>query len=448
MKTTLISHGTILTVDSHRRVIHDGAILIQGGRISAIGPLADFADLQADEMIDARGQIVLPGFVNAHTHTAYYVMRGRGMDRMLLDWLQELVWPWLIAIDEDDAYSASLLTYLECVKSGTTSLVDNQNYPVQSFSNYDAAARAALKSGLRVTFACGFSDIQFVSPPDFVDEPEGIERECRRMIETWHGKGRLEVTVSPINLIYCSDESIKRALQVMEDTGVAMHSHVAESRQELHAIQERFGEGYIQAFHKLGALSDRFQSVHSVWISDDEIALLAEHGASVMHNPTANMLLASGVAPIGKLQAAGVNVALGTDNPNNSNDMFEAMKYASLLQKVSTLDPLALPALNVLEMATINGARALKMDDQIGSLEVGKLADLIMVDTRKPHNTPLHDPVSTLVYSARGDDVTHVMVEGEFLVRDGKATFVDEQKLIHQVQDRAEALVERAKSTA
>jgi 5-methylthioadenosine/S-adenosylhomocysteine deaminase len=448
MTTTLITHATILTVDPQQPVIPDGAILIEGERITAIGSAAELGATQADEILDASGQIVLPGFVNAHTHAAYYVMRGRGMDRMLLDWLQELVWPWLLAMDEEDAYAASMLTYLECVKSGTTSLVDNQNYPVQSFKNYDSAARAALKSGLRVTFACGFSDIQFVSPPDFVDTAEGIERECRRMIDAWHGKGRLQVTVSPINLIYCSDESIRRALQVMEDTGVAMHSHVAESSQELDAIQERFGEGYIQAFQKLGALSNRFQSVHSVWISDAEIELLAEHGASVMHNPTANMLLASGVAPIGNLQAAGVNVALGTDNPNNSNDMLEAMKYASLLQKVSTLEPLALPAPDVLEMATINGARALGMEDQIGSLEVGKMADLILVDTRVPHNTPMHDPISTLVYSARGDDVTHVMVAGEFQVRDGHATFVDEDQLINQVQERALALSERAVSSA
>jgi 5-methylthioadenosine/S-adenosylhomocysteine deaminase len=448
MPTSLITHATIVTVNASRQIISDGAILVEDGLITRIGPAAEISASEVETVIDARGKIAIPGLINAHTHTAYYIMRGLGMDRVLLDWLQETIWPWLMSLDEQDAYVASLLGYVECLRSGTTSLIDNQNYPTYHLQHYDAAARAATASGLRVTFACGFSDIRFVSPPDFISTPEAIETECRRMIGTWHGNGRLQVVVSPINLLYCSAESIRRALSVMRDTGVGMHTHVAESKQEYQAMVDRTGVGYIQAFAEMGALGASFQSVHSVWISDHEIELLAGAGASVVYNPTANMLLASGIAPVMKLQAAGVNVALGTDNPNNNNDMFEAMKFAGLLQKVGTLDPLATPAADVLEMATINGARAMHMEDRIGSLEVGKQADIVLVDMRRPHNTPVHDPVAALVYSANGADVTHVMVAGEFRLRDGQVTFLDERGLVDDAQRRAEACAIRVRSGA
>ncbi len=443
METTLFAHGTVVTMNPDRQVLQDGGILVQDGRIADIGPASKFAFVQPDELIDATGQIILPGLINAHTHTAYYIMRGLGMDRILLDWLQELVWPWLKGMSEEDAYTASLLGYVECLKSGTTALIDNQNYPKYRTENYDAAAQAALESKLRVSFACGYSDIRFVCPADFIDTPENIEAECRRMIRTWHGKGDVRVCVSPINLLYCSDESIRRGLRVMEETGAQMHTHVAESKKEYEALVNRFGKGYIEAFHEMGALSDQFHSVHSVWVTEREIDLLAQTRANVVYNPTANMLLASGIAPITRMLSAGVNVALGTDNPNNNNDMLELLKFAGLLQKVGTLDPLATPAMTVLEMATINGARLLHMDNQIGSLEIGKQADVITVNTRCPHNTPMHDPVATLVYSANGADVRNVMVSGRVLLREGRVTGLDERSLVERAQVCAERLGER-----
>ena len=443
MKRILIKNGVVVCVDPQKRIIPGGSVLVEGDRIEAIGKAEELSNSSADEVIDASGQIILPGLINCHTHTAYFIMRGLGMDRMLLDWLQELVWPWLIAMDEEDAYAASMLGYIECLRSGTTCLIDNQNYPKYNKGHYDVIAQAAMDSGLRVNFACGFSDIQFVSPPDFIDTPHNIVAENRRMIKAWHGKGRLQVLVSPINLLYCSDEMIRGLLKVMADTGVGMHTHVAESQPEYVALKKRFGKGYIETFDDMGALNDFFHSVHSVWLSDAEIELLARKGASVVYNPTSNMLLASGIAPVTKMQAAGVNVVLGTDNPNNNNDMIEAMKYGALLQKVGTLEPLATPAKDVLEMATINGARALHMDQFVGSLEVGKRADIITVDGRCPNTAPLHDPISTLVYSANGANVTNVLVGGDLLLHNGRVTHLDERALIDQVQERSEALAAR-----
>ncbi len=230
----------------------------------------------------------------------------------------------------------------------------------------------------------------------------------------------------------------------MKEFDVLMHTHVAESNREHENLKKRFGMGYIATFNDLGALNESFHSVHSVWISDDEIDLMAKTGASVIHNPTSNMMLSSGIAPIIKMLDKKVNVALGTDSPNNNNDMFEAMKYASLLQKVSSIDnPLSISAPDALDMATINGARSLRMQDMIGSLEVGKYADIILVDIRKVNTTPLHDPISTLVYSAKADNVTDVMVEGEFLLKSGEVTFLNEQRLIEAVQSRADSLREK-----
>lgn len=440
MNSSLITNGLILTLNTKRDIINNGAILIKNGKISKIGTTSELSVCTADEIIDARGQIVLPGLVNAHTHTAYYMMRGLGMDRDLLDWLKDTMWPWLIGMDEEDAYLTSLLGYVECLRSGTTSLIDNQNFPVYNNYLYDMAAQAASLTKLRVTFAPGFSDIQFASPPDMVGSLKEIEAECRRMIRTWHNKGRIKVSLSPINLLFCSDESIRMAINLMKETGTQMHTHVAESKREYENLKKRFGKGYIEAFNDLGALNENFQSVHSVWITDKEIDLMANTGVTAINNPTSNMMLSSGIAPVIKMLKKKVNVALGTDSPNNNNDMFEAMKYASLLQKVGSLDSLSISASDVLEMATINGARALQMQDQIGSLEEGKLADIIIVDCRRVNTTPMHDPISTLVYSAKADNVTHVMVEGELLLREGKITFLNEDRLIEEVQHHADNL--------
>ncbi len=444
MKSILVRNGTVITMNPKREIIPDGTIMVEGGLITKIGPSPQFEGLSADMIIDATGQLIIPGLVNAHTHTAYFMMRGLGMDRILLDWLVDIVWPWLKEMDEVDVNIASKLGYVECLKSGTTCLIDNQNYPTNKTNNFGAAFEAAKECGLRVTFAFGFSDIRFICPQDFISTPLKIEESCRQQIKDFHQEGLVEVAISPINLLYCSDESIKRTIEIMREFGVCMHSHVAESKQELEAIKERFGQrGYIEAFQSLGALNDHFQAVHAVWISDKEIELIQEYGSHVIYNPTSNMLLASGVAPITKLQSAGVNVALGTDNPNNNNDMIEAMKFAGLLQKVSTFDPLATPAMNVLEMATLNGARALHKQKNIGSLEVGKQADIVTVDMRKPHNSPLLDPVATLVYSSNGGDVTNVIVAGNLLVEDGRVTFLDEQALISEVQERADRIVKK-----
>ncbi len=440
MKKILIKNGIIVTVNPSREIFYDGSILIENGLISWIGKTDDLPTLDTDETISAVGQILIPGLVNAHTHTGYCITRSLGMEKSKWDWLKSSIFPWLLRMGEDETYYASLLGYLECIKSGTTSLVDNQNYATYSNRNYDAAALAAQKTGLRVTYACGFSDIKFSSPSELISTLPEIEKESWRMIQNWHGKGNIRVAMSPISLTSCSDQAIRFMARISRENDLIFHTHVAEAREDIAGINKRFGGGFIEAFNKLGALDKNFMSVHSVYLTPAEVDLLSRANASVVHCPTANMLLCDGIAPIPKFRAANVNIALGTDSPNNNNDMFELMKFACLLTKVYTMDPTSITAADVLEMATINGAKALHIENEIGSLEVGKRADLTFVDYKNPRNSPLHDPVAALVYSANGADVSNVMVDGEFVLRNGKITFLDEVAVVEEVQKRVEII--------
>lgn len=439
----LINNGLVVTQNDSKDIIEDGSIYIVDGIIEKVDKTVNMGYVQADRTIDARGKIVIPGLVNAHTHTGYYMTRGLGMDLDLIDWLKGAIWPWIIAMDEKDAYVASLVGYIECLKSGTTTVFDNQNYPMYNHHLYDAAAQAAVDSKLRVAIAPGFSDYLVASPSDMVNTMDEIYAECKRMISKWHNKGKIKVMLSPINHLFCTREAVEMALKIMRDSDLKMHTHVAESKREHDLFKDRFGMGYIEAFAEIGALNKDFMSVHTIWVSEHEIELIAQNGATVITNPASNMLLASGVAPLTKMLESGVNVALGTDSPNNNNDMFEAMKYANLLQKVSTCDPLAINAQTVFEMATINGARAIGLEDSIGSVEKGKKADLALVDYLQINNAPMHDPISTLVYSARASNVTEVLVDGELLLENGEVTFLDESRLINEVQNRANLIGSR-----
>jgi 5-methylthioadenosine/S-adenosylhomocysteine deaminase len=446
MERILIHGGTVITMNAARQIIRTGDLLVEGDKIVDIEPAGQLQPNRAHRVIDASDQLVLPGLINCHTHAVDYLMRGLGMDRTVLDWLQDLIWPCLREVTEEDAYYGAMLGYVECLKSGVTSLVDNCNMPAQRASNIDAIAQAAVDAQVRVVVARGYSDTPFVCPPDFLETVDQVVKEYERIISTWHraDSDRVRIWVTPVNLSHCSGESIKAVANVAQEHGLGIHTHVAESKDEREAVVDRFHKGYLETFHDLGVLGPLFHSVHSVWISEEEIDLLAETDASVVYNPTSNMLLASGIAPVARLLSSGVNVALGTDNPNNSNDMLEAMKYAGLLQKVGNLDPLAVPAPAALTMATVAGARALGMNNKIGSLEVGKQADITIVDMRRFHNTPVHDPIANLVYSANGSDVTTVMVGGKVLVEEGKVNFLDEGELMDKVQRRATDLVKRA----
>lgn len=444
-----ISHVCIATVNAQNDVIADGALVMEDGKILWVGErtACPWPDERMEALVDGGGNLLMPGIVNAHTHTVYFLARGLGMDRDLKDWLEEATWPYLAVIEPEDAYRGAYLGYLENMRSGVTCLVDNFYMPAARKENADAVLRAMRDTGIRGVLARGYHDTPFNVPPVFLEEGEEVAQEYARLLEAWQGGngGRIRLWMSPVNLLYCSPQSVKRVYEVGKAYGVGIHTHVAEARFEVEEIQKRYGKTFLEMFAELGVLDNNFHSVHSVWLSEREMELLAEAGGSVMFNPASNMLLASGIAPVETMREKGVRVALGTDAPNNNQDMLESMKLAALLPRMERHNPLAVSSGHALRMATIEGARALGMEGEIGSLEAGKQADLVLVNMHSLHNVPIHDPVANLVYAANQSDVSDVWLAGERVLENGAFTRLDEAGAIEQVEQNRETLARRAK---
>jgi 5-methylthioadenosine/S-adenosylhomocysteine deaminase len=444
---TLITNGYIVTVDQNDAIYPEGALIMDGECISWVGHIDALPQpMEAfDEVIDAEGNLVIPGLINAHTHNAYYLMRGMGMDRELKAWLIQAIWPGLIEIQPDDAYIAALAGCLENIKSGVTCLVDNYYMPRYKKGNIDHLLQGMMDSGIKGAIARGYHDIPFNVPEDFMEGEDEVLAEYRRIIEKWHGagNGRLAVWVSPVNLVYSSASSVQKVWQLARHYGVGMHTHVAEARFEVEKIKERYGMTIVEAFTSLGVMGKDFHAVHAVHLSSREIDILRDHGATAVFNPASNLLLASGIAPIEEMLQKGLRVTLGTDAPNNNQDMIESMKFATILPRVINYNPVAVTSYQTLKMATIQGAESLNIQAQTGSLEVGKKADITIVNMHSLHNTPVHDPVINLVYSANQSDVTTVFVNGKKLLDGGKLLHVSEHTVVADMQVAAEGLAKR-----
>ncbi len=447
---TLIHSAAVLTMDEERRVLPRGAIAIADDRVYAVGPEDEIsAQLPAaDCRIDARGMVALPGFVNAHTHMAQSLQRGLSDDLELLSFLKELAYPVSQTITPHHVGVGALLSCAEALRSGTTCLVDNITGEIEEAS-IAATASALRRSGIRGLIAISLTErtprCDRWHVPDYI-YTRPLEEQLslvERSVARWHGAGagRILVCPAPVTTWAASARTFLEAHHLAEKHGLLLHTHVAESRSEVEACLEDHGQHEVEWLHSLGVLDAHFMVVHGVWLTDQEIALLSRSGASVVHCPTSNMYLASGVAPIPALLEAGVPVALGSDGIGNHNhDMFSVLKSASLLQKVVTRDPTVTSAEEVLEMATLGGARALGLDGEIGSLEVGKKADLVLVRLDSSHLIPVHRLASALVYGANGADVDMVMVDGRVLVRNGRVESLDEEHIILQAGVAAEDL--------
>jgi 5-methylthioadenosine/S-adenosylhomocysteine deaminase len=284
-------------------------------------------------------------------------------------------------------------------------------------------------------------------PEVFIEDDDEVVREYDRLIRTWHKKanGRIMTWVSPVNLPFSSLESIVKLHELAEKYEVGLHTHLSESKGEVELIRKEYGKDYVEVFNDLGVLGPKFQGAHAVWVSDKEIALLAKTNSRVIHNPTSNMYLASGTAPVPQMLKAGVTVALGTDGPccNNNLDMIQTLKFAALIHKSNSLIPTVITANEVVRMATIEGARSFGLENEIGSLEVGKKADITIIDLWRPHILPVFDPIATLVYSANGGDVDTVIVDGKIVMEDREVKTIDEQLTLKKAKEAAEDLVQR-----
>ncbi len=376
------------------------------------------ADMQ---VIDGQGKLLMPGLINVHTHVAMTLMRGFADDLPLMPWLNDKIWPFEAKIDRDDVALGARLGIAEMLLSGTTTFVDMYWYE-------EAVAEIARETGIRAVLS-----------PCFVDSRmEAFEKDLPATLERAAGCDRLTVRVAPHAPYSCSKENILRGVELCHRYGIGMHTHLAETQAEMEQVRKLHGLSPIRYFDQLGVFDLPTIAAHCVWVDDDDIAILRDKGVSAAHNPQSNMKLSSGVSPVERLLQNGVNVGIGTDgtSSNNDLDMWEEMRSCAFLQKLADNDPCTLPAYEVLKMATVNGAKAIGMEGELGVVEEGAIADVILIDIEKTHFYPRHNLVANLLYCGKAADVDTVIVDGRILVAGGKIVGVDLPALYAAMEKR------------
>jgi len=448
MKADLILlNGTVVTMNASGEIFAPGVLAVKGDGIVAVGPASLADDIQASEEVDCAGQIVMPGLINAHTHVPMSLLRGLADDLRLDVWLHGYMLPVEKAfVGETFCHWGTLLSCAELIRSGVTCFAD-------MYYHEDAVAEAAEDAGMRAVCA---ETIMKWPTPNANSYDEGLEY-CRRFIAKWKGHPLIVPAVGPHAPYTCTPEILREAARLACEENVPLLIHISETAGEVETSLQV--HGLLPAFYadQFGVLDHQAVVAHGVHLTEEEMTLLAEKGAGLVHNPSSNLKLASGVAPVTRMLELGLMVGLGTDGPasNNNQDMFEEIHLAALLAKGFSGDPTALPARDALAMATIGGARALHMDHLVGSLERGKRADLAVVDVEDLHISPRFDLsegniYARLVYAAQSTDVCHVMVNGRWLMRDRALLTVSQEEVMSEVQrvaDRVSSfLVQRERS--
>ncbi len=395
-----------------------------------------------DKTIDARGGYVLPGFIQTHVHLCQTLFRGFADDLPLMDWLRRRVWPLEAAHTAQSLRAATRLATTELLLSGTTSVLT-----METVHDTDAVFEAAAESGIRATIGKCMMDRTADAPARLQETAQAALDESRALRDRWDGKagGRIRAAFAPRFAVSCSRELLEAVARLSEDTHTLVHTHASESREEVAIVRELSGLSNVEYLAAVRLASPRLCAAHCVWVGDREQALLAEHDVKVMHCPSSNLKLGSGLAPVAELRQRGVTVSLGADGAacNNRLDMFEEMRLAALLQ-ATRRSPGALTARDALTMATRGGAKTLGMDRELGSIEAGKRADVIVVDRDRLHMAPDRDPYSTLVYAARGSDVRTTIVGGDVLVDEFAPARVDPADVVVEAEAAARALAARA----
>ena len=436
--SVLIKNATLVTMNPQHEVLQ-GDLWIEGGRIRALGR---GLRTRPASVLDATGKIVLPGFVQTHVHLCQTLMRGAADDLALLDWLKQRIWPFEAAHDERSLKASAQLGLAELIRSGTTTLLS-----METVHGTDVVFEEARRSGLRAVIGKCFMNAGGGTPKRLLQPARQAFAECEALYKEWHNtsEGRIRLALAPRFILSCTEGLLRDADALAREWGVLVHTHASENRDEVRLVRQRTGCGNIEAFDRYGMLHDRLCLAHCVWTSAREQRLLCDSQAKVLHCPSSNLKLGSGIAPIWKLHQAGIPISLGADGAacNNNLDMFQEMRLAALLQK-SLHGPEAMPAATVLGMATLGGAKALGLDREIGSLEIGKRADVIIVNLKTLHSTPHVDPVSALVYSALGSDVETCLVDGRILMKGKELLTMDSEKILRESEKQFQRLMARA----
>jgi 5-methylthioadenosine/S-adenosylhomocysteine deaminase len=437
----VVRNGTVVAMDPGRRVIAGGAIAVDHGAILAVGPEAEVTGVyRGREVLDAGGGIVIPGLINAHGHAPMVLFRGIADDLKLMDWLQKYIFPAEAKnVTADFVKAGTRLAALEMLRSGTTTFVDMYYFE-------DQVAEAAKEAGIRTVAGSTFIDFPAPDNKTFAE----AEAYAERFFKRWAGDPLVVAAAAPHSAYLCKPEQLKAVRALADRYSAPILIHVSESPDEQKQIREKYGKTPTEHLRDLGFLRKGVLFAHGIWLSASDRAIVKEAQVGVAHCPESNMKLSSGAAPVRDMLAEGIRLGLGTDGAasNNDLDMFEEMLAAALLAKHATGDPTAAPAPAVLEMATLGGARALGMEDRLGSLEPGKRADIVVVGLDAPRLHPLYDPVSHLVYAAKGADVRHVVVEGHVVMRDRKLLTLDEAAVVAEADRLRVQVSERLGSAA
>jgi 5-methylthioadenosine/S-adenosylhomocysteine deaminase len=435
----IIRGGVILTMNDRFDVI-EGDVAVSDGLITAIGPNLPGT---YDRTISAHGGYVLPGFIQTHVHLCQTLFRGYADDLQLMDWLRTRVWPMEAAHTPDTLRAAARLATTELLCGGTTAVLT-----METVHDTDAVFEAVEDSGIRATIGKCMMDSNAQVPRRLQERTQASIDESLSLRKRWHGaaRGRLRAAFAPRFAVSCSRELLEAVAELSRADGSLVHTHASESRDEQAIVRELSGGmNNLQYLASLKLASPQLCVAHCVWVDASEQALMADHDVKVMHCPGSNLKLGSGIAPVTEMRARGITISLGADGAacNNRLDMFDEMRLAAALQAVR-LQPGALTARDTLWMATRGGARTLGLEDEIGALEVGKGADIIIVDRNRPHLAPAPDPYSTLVYAARGTDVRTTMVGGEVLLDEFVPTRVDRTAVVEDAREAARDLAARA----
>jgi 5-methylthioadenosine/S-adenosylhomocysteine deaminase len=421
----IVSGGTVVTMDGTSRVLSPGALAIDGRDIVAVDTAEAVGQrFTASETIDATGQVVMPGLINTHTHAPMVLYRGLADDLALMDWLQKYIFPAEAkTVSPEFVRAGTRLATLEMIQSGTTAYADMYYFE-------EEIAKATKEAGIRGVL--GETIIQF-PVPDAKTPQDGIARAVS-FIRQWKDDELIVPAIAPHSMYTLDAPTLKEIRSVADRERAPVIIHLAETQDEVTIAGDKYKMTPVEFLESIGFWGDRTLAAHGVHLTPGDIGILAKRKVGLSHNPESNMKLASGAAPVIDLQKAGVVVGLGTDGAasNNDLDMFEAMRQAAFLHKLVTKDPRALPAQTALRMATIDGARTLGLDRQIGSLEAGKRADLIVVSMRSARQTPMYDPLSHLVYVTRGDDVRTMVVNGRVLMRDRRVLTLNENEVLSE----------------
>jgi 5-methylthioadenosine/S-adenosylhomocysteine deaminase len=434
-----ISGGSVVTMDAEFRVIEDGGVAIEGDTITAVGKRSDLeAKARGAKTIDARGTLVMPGMINGHAHAAMSLFRGVAEDHSLNDWLQRYIFPAEKRnVTEDFVFWGTRLGVLEMLRGGVTTYADMYYFE-------EVVARVTKEAGMRGVL--GQTILDFPAPDHAT--PDAALAYTEKFIERWKGDPLITAAIAPHSIYTDSTETLKKAAALARKSGAPILMHIAEAPFESEISRAKHGGSPVSYLERIGLLGSDVVGAHCVWVDAADIAALVRRGVGAVHNPSSNMKLASGVMPVVDMLAAGVPVGLATDSAasNNNQDLFQEMNIAAKLQKVTRMDPRALPARQVVEMATIGGARALHMDKKIGSLEAGKQADVVVIGTGATHSTPMYNVYSQLVYALNAHDVLTVVIAGKVVMEVRVMMTMDKPAILakaHEYQRKvADSLIE------